>query len=318
MHILCLQGSPRKKGNTRDLVSMFADQARNLGASVDIIHAPALDIKPCKELIVCEKKGYCPIKDDMDQVYAAIKRADLIVLASPVFFYNVTAQLKALIDRCQVFWGRKYSLGLKEPNAGIRRGFLLSCGGSGGKKLFDGMELTAKIFFDALSVSYQGMLGYRHIESPGDMAAHPGVREDVAKAVETLCRPVLSRQRVLFVSLKDACRSQMAAAFLRHMDQGLYHVTTAGTDPAPRIFEPAVDVMAEKQLDIKFLTPSSLPQETSSFDRVVRLGKDGDLPASLSSAAMETWDVPALGNPSLEQLRQVRDDLQKRVQHVFW
>ena len=147
MNILCLQGSPRKKGNTRDLVSMFAKQAVEYGAQVKTLHAPELDIQPCKELIVCEKKGFCPIKDGMERIYSLIKDADLIVLASPVFFYSVTAQLKILIDRCQMFWARKYKLGLKEPNAGSRQGFVLSCGGSGGKKLFDGIELTAKIYF---------------------------------------------------------------------------------------------------------------------------------------------------------------------------
>ena len=105
MLVLGLQGSPRQDGNTAWLLNTFMEEAARTGARTHIIDADKDDIKPCKEYILCEKKGICPIKDDWHQTgYALLREADVIVAATPVFFYNMTAQLKGLVDRCQVFW----------------------------------------------------------------------------------------------------------------------------------------------------------------------------------------------------------------------
>ena len=133
MFVLGFQGSPRKNGNSQFLLSSFLKECERYGARTRTIDACNVNVQPCKELIVCEKKGFCPLKDDMrDSIYDLIKQADIVVLASPVFFYNVSAQVKVIIDRCQMFWGRKYKLGLKDPLAYSRQGFLLAAGASGG------------------------------------------------------------------------------------------------------------------------------------------------------------------------------------------
>ena len=317
MFVLGIQGSPRKNGNTRDLLSLFMEEIEKAGASTRTLAVRELDIQPCRELIVCEKKGFCPIKDDMETlVYPLLKQADIILLASPVFFYNVPAQLKALIDRCQMFWGRKYRLGLKEPNARFRRGFLLSCGGSGGKKLFDGLELTAKIFFDALSVAYKGGLFYRHIESPGQMAAHPDVKKEIREAVRELFPPI--GKRILFVSRQDAGLSQMAAAWFRAHGPEEYQVFSAGSEPAPDLFPETVAVMGEKQLDLKYLKPNSLNELPSDleFDQVVYL--DNTIKThQISARHTVTWNIGDDGNRSTDQIRQMRDDIQRQVQSLI-
>lgn len=310
MFVLGIQGSPRKNGNTQDLLSMFMDQTEKSGARTQTLVVREMDIQPCRELIVCEKKGFCPIKDDMEtRIYPLLKQADLIVLASPVFFYNVPAQLKALIDRCQMFWGRKYRLELKEPNAGNRQGFLLACGGSGGKKLFDGLELTAKIFFDALSVKYKGGLTYRHIESPGQMAAHPDVKKDIRQAVHELLVPF--RKRVLFVSRRDACTGQMAAAFFRcHSPKG-YHALSAGLNPAEILDPDVLRVMEEKQLDLKYLKPVSIETVLDQdFDLVVYLDKIQE-PLTIKTHHSLNWELDPPEN--INHLRQVRDEIEIRI-----
>jgi multimeric flavodoxin WrbA len=117
MLMLGLQGSPRKKGNTDFLLSTFLQAAETRGARTRAIHVMERNILPCKEYLVCEKKGYCPIDDDMaSEIYGLLRQAEVVVLASPIFFYNMTSQLKALVDRCQTFWARKYRLKLRDPS----------------------------------------------------------------------------------------------------------------------------------------------------------------------------------------------------------
>jgi multimeric flavodoxin WrbA len=87
MLVVGLQGSPRKKGNTEFLLSLFLEEARKQGARTVQLDVCGRHIEPCKEFTTCEKKGYCPIKDDMDpEIYALLREADVIVPASPVFF----------------------------------------------------------------------------------------------------------------------------------------------------------------------------------------------------------------------------------------
>jgi multimeric flavodoxin WrbA len=173
MRVLGLQGSPRRNGNSQHLLSAFMTEAAKLGALTETIAVTERNILPCREYVVCEKKGTCPIEDDMNDVYRLLRWADVVVAASPIFFYSVTAQLKALIDRCQALWARKYRLKLKDPGAGMRAGVLLAVGATRGKSLFDGVNLTAKYFFDAVDARFAEHLEYRGIEGRKDMAAHP-------------------------------------------------------------------------------------------------------------------------------------------------
>jgi multimeric flavodoxin WrbA len=179
MLIVGLQGSPRKKGNTNFLLSSFLKAAEHRGAVTNAVQVVERNILPCKEYVVCEKKGYCPIDDDMaSEIYGLLRQAEVVVLASPIFFYNMTSQLKALVDRCQTFWARKYRLKLSDPLKATRRGYLLSVGATQGKNLFEGLQLTAKYFFDAIDARYEGSLVYRGIEGSKDLAQHPTVQEE--------------------------------------------------------------------------------------------------------------------------------------------
>ena len=318
MHILGLLGSPRKKGNTQDLLSMFIKEAEKYGATTNVIDVTKQNIKPCKELIVCEKKGFCPIKDDMDEfIYASIKSADVIVLAAPVFFYNVPSQIKALIDRCQMFWGRKYKLKLEDPNSHLRKGFLLSCGASGGKKLFDGIELTAKIFYDALSIPYAESLTYRHIESPGQMASHPTAKEDIKKVVKNLCDPFISKKKILFVSQNDALRTQIAAAFFKQYDKGRYRVKTVGINALKEVHPEIIEIMAQKQLDLMYFSPVSIDQldRNYKYDHVVYFGKNSS-EIDIKAFKSEIWEINSPKETSYQTLQELRDRIEIRVKKL--
>ncbi len=81
------------------------------------------------------------------KIYPEIWDSDLIILATPMFFYGPTAQVKALIDRSQALWTRKYVKGLEDPGRKHRKGLFMGVGATKGKNLFDGSKLIAKYFF---------------------------------------------------------------------------------------------------------------------------------------------------------------------------
>jgi multimeric flavodoxin WrbA/protein-tyrosine-phosphatase len=319
MLVLGINGSPRRKSNSGFLLDTFLAEAEKLGASVRLIDVPRSNIKPCMEYTVCEKHGTCPIEDDLaSEGYALLRRADVVVAATPVFFYNMSAQLKALVDRCQTLWARKYMLRLKDPASAYRRGYLLSVGATRGKNLFDAIELSIRYFFDALSASYEGALTYRGIEKRGDMQRHPGVREDVRRAVAQVVGPLAKRKRVLFVGRGDACRSQMAAAFARRMAGEKCDVQTAGRQPARALSEPMVKVMQEKGIDMGFRQPCSLEQAFGGRDAdllvSVEAGRTGvDFPA----AETVRWPLKTADQSSEEAMRRLRDDVESRVRALF-
>ncbi|HDD35680.1 MAG TPA: flavodoxin family protein [Candidatus Desulfofervidus auxilii] len=171
MLVLGILGSPRKGGNSELLLSAFLQGAKEAGGEIKIIRVAEKNIFPCIECGKCEEKGLCPIPDDMQEAYTLLKKADLIVLATPVFFCGVTAQLKAFIDRCQTLWIQRYVLNIKDEKQHF--GFLLTVGASKNKNLFVGVELTAKCFFTSIGAEYKGMLGFKKIETKGDIKHHP-------------------------------------------------------------------------------------------------------------------------------------------------
>ena len=104
-NILILSGSPRKGGNSDTLCNEFMRGALEVGHSVEKINVAEKNIGYCKACYYCRKSGgKCVIEDDMAEVLQKMIEADVIVLASPVYFYSVDAQLKALIDRTVARW----------------------------------------------------------------------------------------------------------------------------------------------------------------------------------------------------------------------
>ena len=173
--VLGIFGSPRKGGNTELLLEETLKGAEKEGAEVERLHIVHFHITPCTECLRCLEKGECVIQDDMQKIYPKLLESDIIILASPIFFYGITAWAKAMVDRSQALWARKYIL--KDPSLGKegkrRKGFLISVGGTKGQKVFDGAILTAKYFFDVLHADYVGELVFRSIDTEGDILKHP-------------------------------------------------------------------------------------------------------------------------------------------------
>ena len=177
MNILIFHGSPRKKGNTSLLVEAVIEGARqdNSHGKTELIHLPQLDIHPCIGCGTCEREGNCIFEDDMQALYEKIDRADRIVIASPIYFYSVTAQTKLFIDRCQALWSRRYILRQRHPDHARRRGYLVSVAATRGERLFEGAILTSRYALDAMDCSYAGELTIPGADSKGVVGKRPEI-----------------------------------------------------------------------------------------------------------------------------------------------
>ena len=182
--VLGLFGSPRRGGNTEILLEQTLKGAEKEGAKVERLYLSDFTITPCKECHGCDDTGNCVILDDMEKIYPKLLEADVVILASPIFFYGVTAWAKALIDRSQALWARKYLR--KDPSLGKegkkRKGFFISLGATKGQKVFEGSILTVKYFFDVLNADYAGELLFRGVEAKGDILKHPEALQQAFEA----------------------------------------------------------------------------------------------------------------------------------------
>lgn len=173
--ILAIYGSPRLKGNTAALLDHAAQGAMDGGAEVEKIMLCKLKMSPCLEIYGCKETGSCVIQDDFQKVQERLLSCKGLMLASPIFFYTVTAQTKILMDRCQSLWVKKYWID-KTPYGQWqrkRKGLFISSGATQGKKLFEGPLLTVKYFFDVLDMELWRSLLYRGLDFEGDVLKHP-------------------------------------------------------------------------------------------------------------------------------------------------
>ncbi|MCD4720251.1 MAG: flavodoxin family protein [Desulfobacula sp.] len=187
MQVLGINGSPRHKGNSQYLMSLFMEEMKAKGNDTQVLDAVKLNINPCIGCGNCETKGVCIFKDDFTDIFLpAVIKADIIVLSSPIYFYAFPAALKALIDRIQVLWSRKYRLKMDEFKDRKRKGVLFAVGATKGKDLFDGLKLTARYFFDAADIQYKTELCYRGVDKKGGMENHPTLHEDIRNLARKL------------------------------------------------------------------------------------------------------------------------------------
>ena len=177
MKVLGIMGSPRIKGNTDLLLDEALRGAKSRGAEVEKLVADKLNIAPCREYYRCLKDGNCAIRDEMDDIYPKLLDADRVIVASPIFFYSLTSQVKALIDRSQAIWARKYVLKQNLPESG-RKGAFIAVGATSGEKLFEGSILTVKYFFKTIGVKYVDELLIPGVDKKGEIKEHPTALSD--------------------------------------------------------------------------------------------------------------------------------------------
>lgn len=123
MKILGLSFSPRARGNTEILLEAVLSSARRLKAETELYRVAGKTIHPCDGCASCWDTGKCHIEDDMQEVYRKMQEADGIIFGTPVYFYNMTAQGKTVIDRTM-------ALGRSKKNLANKVGGIVVVGGS--------------------------------------------------------------------------------------------------------------------------------------------------------------------------------------------
>ena len=164
MNILVLNGSPRPNGNTAAMVSTFREAAEEKGHQVVVFNVCKMNIKGCLACEYCHGKGHgaCVQKDDMQFVYHELREAEMLVIASPIYYHGLSGQLKCTIDR---FYAAAY------PNKPAKLKKVAMFLSSGDPDMYDGALF-----------SYKGdFLDYLQLEDMGVFTTHgydPGVPEE--------------------------------------------------------------------------------------------------------------------------------------------
>ena len=170
--VVVLAGSPRAGGNTEKLLASFMRGAEAAGGQAHKITVAELEIEGWTPEVECAEVGSHHVADDFDRVSHELVAADVIAVVSPVYFRNVPAQLKALIDRSQCQWLRKYvdKKPLRASTGGHerRRGIFISIGGSD-REHFVGTIQTIRSFFDVYEIDYWGELLLSGMDARGDV-----------------------------------------------------------------------------------------------------------------------------------------------------
>jgi multimeric flavodoxin WrbA len=188
MRVIAFLGSPRKDGNTSILLKEATRGVEEAGHKVQLFKLPQLKIRGCLNCGGCEENGECVILDDeMPKVYAAIREADRIILASPIFFSGIPAQAKAMIDRCQALWCEKYLLKREIPAGPAgRKGLFLTVGGMKMLKHAECANSTVTAFFRSVSVPEHAFLPFRGVDAKGAIRQHPTALQEAYEAGKAL------------------------------------------------------------------------------------------------------------------------------------
>lgn len=167
--ILILTGSMRKGGNTDLLAQAFAEGAERNNA-VEIISVADYKVNPCIGCNSCftrEGNG-CFQNDDMPKIYDKLRDADTLVIASPVYFYGISAQLKAVIDRLHTPMRNEFH---------IKRLAMLLVGAASLPELFDAIKLQYQLALNFFHLKDAGMVLVRGAKDKGDVKNGDGLKE---------------------------------------------------------------------------------------------------------------------------------------------
>lgn len=187
MKTIAFLGSPRKDGNTELLLKEAVKGIEASGGAVGIFNLNLLKIRPCQDCGGCECSGVCILDDDMTGLYDEIRTADRIILASPIFFFGLSAQAKTLVDRCQSFWCEKYLLKRPLPAGPLgRKGLLILVGGMKKEVGVECGDATARAFFRTVSVGEHKVLGFLGVDAKGAIREHPTALQEAFEAGKAL------------------------------------------------------------------------------------------------------------------------------------
>jgi len=182
--VLAFAGSPRRHGNSETLLDwVLAAMGQDPDVSIEKAPLTEADINPCRGCNACEKLNKCIQRDGLDIYHDKIIEADCIILSSPIFCMGLCSQVKALVDRAQVFRSRKYVLKLPivpPERKGKRLGVFLATAGQTWPHVFDAAVPSVKCFYHVIDImdadiSYLMVNG---VDESGAILHHPTAKAD--------------------------------------------------------------------------------------------------------------------------------------------
>lgn len=167
--VVVLVGSMRKNGNT-DLLAQAFIKGAGKNNDVEVVSVYDYKVNPCMGCNSCftREGNECFQKDDMHKVYEKLKRADIVVVASPVYFYGISAQLKAIVDRLHTPMRNEFN---------IKKLGLILVGAATLPELFDSIKMQYQLVLNFFHLENAGMVMVKGAKDKGDVKSSNGLRE---------------------------------------------------------------------------------------------------------------------------------------------
>ncbi len=189
MTILALTASPRRNGNSEHLLASFLRGAAAEGWEAETIRLNDLNLRPCQACDGCAPTGRCIVQDDMQKLYPKIIDCKALVLATPLYFGSLSAQMKMFIDRFQCWWHAKYNLDNPFIKPEEERPAYFICVGALKKKEYgESAQKIAAVYFHIVNLKQHGSLCFRGYDEPGSIAEAPDALEEAFQAGITFSR----------------------------------------------------------------------------------------------------------------------------------
>ncbi|MDD3904984.1 MAG: flavodoxin family protein [Candidatus Omnitrophica bacterium] len=168
--VLGISGSPRRHGNTETLLDKALEGASaTAGVVVEKIILDEMDLRPCRSCGGCSDTASCIVEDDMRLIRARVSEADVLIVASPVYYGSISAQLKTMIDRFQPNWIAKYALKKPVLKNSRRKGLFLCVSSFNKPAFFQNADSIVSIFFRTLDVEYSGGIFCGGVDAVGEI-----------------------------------------------------------------------------------------------------------------------------------------------------
>lgn len=167
--VLILSSSPRKGGNSETLAASFAEGALAAGHSVETVYLREKSYGFCKGCLACLKLGHCVIRDDAVEIAAKMHDADVLVFATPVYYYSVSGQLKTMLDRANPLYDSDYA---------FTKAYLLAAAAEDEPHAVEGAEKAVQGWVDCFArCTLAGTVFAGGVSDVGEISGHPALKQ---------------------------------------------------------------------------------------------------------------------------------------------
>ena len=168
-NVMIISSSPRKGGNSETLAASFAKGAEEAGHKVETIYLREKNYGFCKGCLACLKLGHCVIDDDAVEIAARMHDADVLVFATPVYYYSVSGQLKTMLDRANPLFDSDYA---------FTKAYLLATAAEDGEETVEGTVKAVQGWVECFErCKLAGTVVAGGVNDVGDIAGHPALEK---------------------------------------------------------------------------------------------------------------------------------------------